>query len=742
MASPGSGGTANRDPHDQVLSPFHRFDINTGTELWRKKLENTANPAIQAKRPRTVEGGIPPHLLFSKSADSSQLSKDLNNQESGLRTRTEGGLPPHLLFKPTEGLLPAVKTLVSPVVAQVGGSADDSRLSQRTRPKPLSQPSQSQVDAHQLGLTPLQSRQREATKFSAEFPITLASNVQDSIPHRQQFPPTPKYEDNNTQCYKIDKAKDNKSYHQQPNVERRPEGNLAPISHPVSGIRRKFEAKKSCDRESQSLPETVSSVKSLDGGVVGNNESVSDVRQTESTCRPNTLDPSVNDGSTEGNHSDNKEHSDAETTPNTCQKWVDGLPTPPVSFFLEKQIDRHFECDVEPINGFLMAPVEYPDTHINPRDKLSGQEAVRRFNGTAGLKSSADFELSKRLPNRTQFRGEIASRILSKQRLRRPANLLASANTLSATQPHTSLQRQDERTASNAIGVPNTLGYIAIENKVHHKAASKFTNVTMSWFLRPIQEEDLPQVLDIYNWEIVNGIQALDTKPMILKDMQSIFSQCRKSQIPFIVAVAGTPAEAVARKETPVQPRPYQTQQTGPYSRILRHTCFTPELDKILGFGFLSIPVTGLAGSIQHSVCRFQARAHIYIDATHRRKGIGRALLHKLTRCCSIYSVDMGTYEWFDPDNSRECDVPNFNPRNYSRLFVETASRNENDPDTVWYSKFLDSEGFVCVSTLDKARKLGDDESGQWLDNLVWQLELDCQDPKSITENHQNPYSL
>lgn len=100
----------------------------------------------------------------------------------------------------------------------------------------------------------------------------------------------------------------------------------------------------------------------------------------------------------------------------------------------------------------------------------------------------------------------------------------------------------------------------------------------------------------------------------------------------------------------------------------------------------------------------------------------------------------MGTYEWFDPNNSRVCDLPSFNPRNYAQLFVEMASRSENDPETAWISKFLDSEGFVCVSASLKSRKIGNDENGQWLDNLVWQL--DCQDLNSIRENNQNPYNL
>lgn len=50
-----------------------------------------------------------------------------------------------------------------------------------------------------------------------------------------------------------------------------------------------------------------------------------------------------------------------------------------------------------------------------------------------------------------------------------------------------------------------------------------------------------------------HGIRALDNKPIVLMDMQRVFSDCKRSKSTFIVAVAGT--EATARKEIPAPPK-------------------------------------------------------------------------------------------------------------------------------------------------------------------------------------------
>lgn len=700
MASASFNTPAGSQPRDQQTpSNFRKFDIDTGTEIWRKTLESRTGYVYQAKQPasgkqpRIVEGGLPPHLLFKKSSNDVQLSENSNYQIHTPEIPTKGGMPRTLFEAPPD---------VFPVVS-----------------------------SHNNGNRTNQHTSLEGAGRSSQ-------NAWQATQH-QTLPPMSRYDDQNTRSQLNKEVDEKDNYRPQTQIDRRPIDFANPVLGAASGIRQKFKAKKSCDRASQSLPDTVSSVKSNDGG----QESSGDALQFKGITAASSCGPSVKDGSFNSKESKSRMdfHSNVGIGSEQCLKWIEDLPKPPKCFFLENQVERHFECDVEPVSGFLNAPVDYPETHINPQDNASGQEAVRRLHGTAGLKAFADFERTRRQLQSTE------ERVSDEQRLRWKADPPISRNMSPTTQaqPTERLTRQGQTTAGIVACAPDTPTETVRHDKAQLRITPEESAVSKPWFLRPALEEDLPQLLGIYNWEVENGVQALDNELLSLKDMQRIFVHCRAGQTPFIVVVAGTPAESVARKEmpAPVQLQPYRVQRMDPYNQMLRHEqgCQkSPEPDKILGFGFLSIPKGGLAGNVNSSVCRFQGRAHVYVDAKHRRKGTGRALLHKLTRCCSIYSVDMGTYEWFDPSNSRVCDLPSFNPRNYAQLFVETASRSENDPETVWISKFLDSEGFVCVSASLKTRKIGNDENGQWLDNLVWQL--DCQDLKSIRENNQNPYNL
>lgn len=686
MACRSFGDPGPSKAEDEPTSNFRKFDLDVGTEIWRRALEArakssiTARSQLQAEQPRTVEGGLPPHLLFKKTTNKSRSGTEASkSQQHNTKPLTEAeNVARRPLFQQPDDVFPVVNV-----------PAKEPQFNYTTRPRPTS-------------------------------PLVTAQANHDGNPQ-------PAWSTIESWC--------NHHSQMQSPLGHQSLDDMAPVPEDKPKAHRKFKPGKEqfYDRQSLSLPETVSSVKSKDSAFARNHKPGSAGQLSQSTSAES--DRSLQDGSSEGKEDEDMEFSKFGGNVEACQQWLMDLPSPPKVFFLEKDIERHQECDVDTVSGFLNAPIDYPDTHIDPQDKSTKKEIVRRLNGTVELKSFVDAEKKKK-----------------KHR-----------------QAHQVADNQSEKPwATVGGGTAPGIGALGFAKRDEPEYRSSFPvnslpTVARHFFLRPVQEEDLPQILEIYNWEVVNGVQALDNQPLVLKEIQRIMSHCRISEVPFIVAVAGTPAEAAARKEVPTPVLAhrghYRVQRKGPYSQYnqMLHPNFKsnntssqeekeqqtktkPEPDKILGFGFLKIPVPGLAGNIHHSVHRFEARAHVYVDANHRRKGIGRALLHKLTRCCSIYSIDMGTYEWFDPTNSRVYDVPAFNPRNYVRLFVEMASRSEDDPDTQWCSKFLDSEGFVFLSASEKTRKLGDEEEGQWLDNLVWQLA--CQDHKAITENGLNPYNL
>lgn len=519
--------------------------------------------------------------------------------------------------------------------------------------------------------------------------------------------------------------------------------------------KKKWRPKHSVDLESQSLPTSVSSVwlndDNIDKRDVGSDVGVADnmniqgkiaaglelIPERNGKGFPKKKEPYPQDYHTDGAE-------DAYTQglhPSNCRDWVASLPDeqPPIAWVIHSNFEGSEECDLQPHDGNLMVPVDYPPTHINPKDNQQPGVMSRRLCSTAKLRSAVDFEKNKRRlengekKNREQDLGDPASHwqpvadpFPAPQPTPPPTQpkvcdvqVYSGVQGYVGTNSHTAVQAEGNNLASQAL-----VGPIMQENNQEWESYVK-----VPCFMRPAQLGDLPQVLDIYNWEVAHGIQALDNKPLCLQDIQKVFQQCKSAQTPFIVMIAGTPAEAAMRKETPAPPRgPYQSYHQGPYQRSQK-----PEQDNVLGFGFINILTTGLAGDANHNVGRFQGQAYFFVANGSRRNGIGRALMTRLAQCCSIYTVTMGEYEWYDPDRTAACDTVAFNARNYSRLFIETASRSKTDPDTLWLAKLLDSEHFFCVCTMDHARKVGDGDNGIWLDKLIWQL--DCQDPKSIKEN-------
>ncbi|KAL1871384.1 hypothetical protein Daus18300_004751 [Diaporthe australafricana] len=252
----------------------------------------------------------------------------------------------------------------------------------------------------------------------------------------------------------------------------------------------------------------------------------------------------------------------------------------------------------------------------------------------------------------------------------------------------------------------------------------------ISCFLRPTERGDLPQILEIYNWEVAFGRQALDSKPLTLQDIQRVFSDCEAAGTPFIVAVQGTnPLAPISGREAfaPVHPR-------GSYQQPRRpdhHVGGTALASKILGFGLITLPSAGLAGNSHTSVGRFNGKLQFYVEDRSRRLGIGRCILHRLLRCCSKFLLDADWYEWYNPYESRACAEPGYNVRDYARVFVEMASF-KGDPDFSWSKKLLEEMKFLYVNTTDLTRKVIHDAKGGWFDNTVWQH--DCGGPDDVRE--------
>lgn len=408
-----------------------------------------------------------------------------------------------------------------------------------------------------------------------------------------------------------------------------------------------------------------------------------------------------------------------------CEDWVAGLPqnSPPVACCLEQGIDKHWECDIDPKDGLLQPPVEYPPTRINSQDPGNGHGLDRRMRGT-----SARHAVMEYLNNQKRLADAAKEMELETGNPRAPSPL---AQPSPAVDPKT-ITRPSVGSVQRP-GQANIAATQQLVRPVQHAINDNFEDyrVEISCYLRPAEPADAPQILEIYNWEVLNGRQALDNKPLVLEDIRRLFMECQLAQTPFLVAVQGAPRERARENTAPARPRGLDRQPhlAGPSPKTSNSQ---PRPEKILGFGFISCPMTGLAGNIHSNVGRFVGKVNVYVENANRRKGIGRAILHRLTLCCSVTYYRVDWYRWHDPVRTKEFDEIDYNSRHYSRLYIETSSAGEDDPDNDWYRKFLDGMDYLFSSTLDKTRKVGYGQAGEWRDTIVWQH--DCRDPNDIRE--------
>lgn len=410
--------------------------------------------------------------------------------------------------------------------------------------------------------------------------------------------------------------------------------------------------------------------------------------------------------------------------PQYCSDWVASLPDiyPPVVFLPGDEDETHWECDINPMNGSMIPAVDYPQSTVNPKDPATREELVRRMSGTAEIRVTMEAEkLRKRMKHREQ-QEEKRCELHLNPRYRRVS--------ISSTpmDPPDTLRR-----SSRGYEAPGqTATALAESRRADHREPR------ILCYLRPVERNDLPQILDIYNWEVENGRQALDAKPLVLQDIQRLFDECDAAGTPFIVAVRGSPPLASTSRggeSTLVRFRgPYQQPGQSAYHGDRQATPSNPSTsDKILGFGLITLPSAGLAGNAHTSVGRFNGKVHFYVEPRSRRLGVGRCILHRLLRCCSKYLLNADWYKWHDPHRSKACAEPGYNMRNYARVFAEVASF-KGDPDFGWRKKLLEEMKFLYVNTTDLTRKVIQDANGGWFDNTVWQH--DCGGPSDVHESN------
>lgn len=445
---------------------------------------------------------------------------------------------------------------------------------------------------------------------------------------------------------------------------------------------------------------------------------------------------------------------DRKWRPTYCQQWAKDMEefTWPEANWLGITDIQHEECDVQTSNGWLMAPIEYPQTHINPEDVMKASEGVRarRHDSSANLKIKTDYEKIKRRIDAREGdvlwenssspaqsstdpyprqAGADRRAMGTERRVQGMKDGVQPQSTPGPTAQPTPPPTQMTAAVPPPDIVPGKMVWHPDYGHVyHHPKVIEHTNphtyLKITCFLRPVEERDLPQILEIYNWEVAHGMQALDTRALQPSNIVRLFKQCEQSRTPMIVMVAGHASAPTQKKVAQDQ----QQQRSNQRSVVTR--------DKVIGFSYVSIMDTGLDGDVHHNVDRFLGQVHIYVANEHRRKGVGRALLQKMLTFCSRHAIIReDNFEWYQPQKTASVRYDNVcsNSRSYSRLFIKIASRGKDDPEQKWMTNFLDTENFICVSTMDKSRKIGYGANGEVVDTIIYQH--DCQNTKTMNES-------
>lgn len=756
------GGGVGPEAYNKQAHSFRQVNIDKGTELFLKQLEGDDNKN-QGSQP-SIKGGLPPHLLRQKNEPPHSITTNSFAASPSCKPQHGTRLPfeepaahnyDHVQYMATPSTFSASTN--GPIRQQQSGPhkklpfrpRHPARVAQvlalrRTAPHqahPTPSPAQYQprksVDACAQGTTDISPTFQglPASRWAGR-PSRVHNEQSQSHDDHPALVPTDGVRlsiDTYGDWSPFD-GKDGEQQQQKPmDTQEQEQWKI-----------RKWRPKHSCDLESQDLPDSAAS--SLIFNDSGPNSVCEDGTWGSLDIR-NTVGGELDlvpKAHGEGFYNKNQwddypdETKALEWRPTYCQLWVKEIENEkwPVAVFLNVEGLADEKCDVQTSNGWLLPPVDYPNTHINPeeaqntqRDVVLSSQYLRRLNGSATLKMKADYHRRKRRVDEREgeVKWEDPSPVVTPRN--QPSGQCTSRPSPAATQSYMN--------RSPVMGEAPTIH--RAERKVQHPVFGEITHVPRTFeaerpptylkiacFLRPAEANDLSQLLDIYNWEVCHGMQALDTNPLSLEDMERVFKQCKDAKTPIIVAIAGTPAEANTKREFALATRGrYRGPQLPPQQT---------EVDKVIGFAFVSIPVPGLAGDTHHNVGRFSGQLHIYVTHKCRHKGIGRALLQRMTIFCSRYAGYYASeYVWHDPKQTPTYDEAAYNWRSYSRVFINFASRGKDDPDTLWMSRFLDTENFVCVSTQDKARKVGFGEDGELVDCLVWQH--DCHDLDRIREN-------
>ncbi|KAK3942372.1 hypothetical protein QBC46DRAFT_309306 [Diplogelasinospora grovesii] len=359
--------------------------------------------------------------------------------------------------------------------------------------------------------------------------------------------------------------------------------------------------------------------------------------------------------------------------------WVKLTPDNVVATFSRQANDMHHKSDIDTFTGQLLSPILYPDSIVDV-SRIDPALDWRRQNWTSNLL------------------------------IRRPANISG---------------------LSSLTGPLRPLGQPAESKSQKQGTGQRGRILTRAGYgpripchLRPAQPKDMEEVTDIYNWEVMGGIQALDTSALPVTALQDILELTQKLGMPFIVAVSG-PARKVQLGSN-INPYAHYPK----YNADVQNQTDTEAEEKVLGFGYFSIWQPGLAGAGNGS-SRATARVNLFVDSEHRRNNIGSSILHALLRTVSHQFPAGAEYEFVNPARSPVYSRPLEHERKYYQIYINYVVKHEfdggdtgDDDNLKWVRTLLEDRfGFVEKARLECTHVTAKRPSHPpfWLDTVIFE---------------------
>lgn len=285
------------------------------------------------------------------------------------------------------------------------------------------------------------------------------------------------------------------------------------------------------------------------------------------------------------------------------------------NFLYEVDSASHCHSDVNTYTGKLLAPVEYPYTTPDFMNEWT-DSAERQMTATSNLYIQQKGKNRKGhygshgryshgpvfdpLPADQSQTDEFNAMIMPRQYVSRTARPGPPVTTTQMVQQ----PLEEDIAVSKEVSTVTT-----VKPKFSETEVDPYEPLVQC-HIRPAKMQDMQGALDIYNWEVVHGTQARDTKTATLTDFETLLKQHQNAKLPFVIVKSGQASE-----QKPLA-LPNQNSAAGRKRAYLGRPALqnqpvssAPDSDdsddgETLAFGFITLRQTGLCGSFTGTGCK------------------------------------------------------------------------------------------------------------------------------------------